>query len=226
MGLILTSGRPEPLPVSSDLRPTSRALHLRTKYLRRSTSLQLARGHHSPNVRTGSELATPAVTRTAVSLEYASLLHTGHCLLGMYVTPSPENLKNRAAVFFVHQGTHRAHLLLLVSASQRAVQVTTPTGSSNSASSSCRTTPSARRPCSSSPTSSTRLSPSRTAPTTSPRASTPGSQRSTTSSTSCPGSKPASRSTHSTTSGRGTASTRRRTGVSAVFVCGVCRIRC
>ncbi len=76
-----------------------------------------ARRHHRPNARTGSitELATPAVTRTAVSLEYASLRHTGHCPLGMYVTPSPENLMIWDAVFFVHQGTHRAHLLALVS---------------------------------------------------------------------------------------------------------------
>ncbi|KAI0650297.1 UBC-like protein [Trametes meyenii] len=41
-----------------------------------------------------------ALTRTAVSLEYASLRHTGHCPLGMYVTPSPDNLMVWDAVFF------------------------------------------------------------------------------------------------------------------------------
>ena len=46
-----------------------------------------------------------ALTRTAVSLEYASLRHTGHCPLGMYITPSPDNLMVWDAVFFVHQGT-------------------------------------------------------------------------------------------------------------------------
>ena len=65
-----------------------------------------ARRTTKPNARTGSisELATPALTRTAVSLEYASLRHTGHCPLGMYVTPSPDNLMVWDAVFFVHQG--------------------------------------------------------------------------------------------------------------------------
>lgn len=44
------------------------------------------------------------VTRTAVSLEYASIRHHGHCPLGMYVMPSVENLLVWDAVFFVHQG--------------------------------------------------------------------------------------------------------------------------
>jgi hypothetical protein len=44
------------------------------------------------------------VTRTAVSLEYASLRHSQHCPLGMYVVPSPENLLMWDAIFFVHQG--------------------------------------------------------------------------------------------------------------------------
>lgn len=43
-------------------------------------------------------------TRTAISLEYASLRHPGHCPLGMYLTPSRENLLVWDAVFFVHQG--------------------------------------------------------------------------------------------------------------------------
>ncbi|KAJ7283676.1 UBC-like protein [Mycena rebaudengoi] len=44
------------------------------------------------------------ITRTAISLEYASLLNRDHCPLGMYVVPSPENLLVWDAVFFVHQG--------------------------------------------------------------------------------------------------------------------------
>ena len=54
-----------------------------------------------------AELPVPALTRTAVSLEYASLRHTEHCPLGMYVTPSPDNLMVWDAVFFVHQGTYQ-----------------------------------------------------------------------------------------------------------------------
>lgn len=48
--------------------------------------------------------ASTALTRTAVSLEYASLRYNGHCPLGMYITPSPDNLLVWDAVFFVHQG--------------------------------------------------------------------------------------------------------------------------
>lgn len=44
------------------------------------------------------------VTRTAVSLEYASLRHSLHCPLGIYVVPSAESLLVWHAVFFVHQG--------------------------------------------------------------------------------------------------------------------------
>jgi hypothetical protein len=44
------------------------------------------------------------VVRTAVSLEYAALRHRGHCPLGMYVTPSIEDLLVWDAVFFVHRG--------------------------------------------------------------------------------------------------------------------------
>lgn len=56
------------------------------------------------------------VTRTAISLEYASLRHIQHCPLGIYVTPSAETLLVWDAVFFVHQGisgqlTRRASIL-------------------------------------------------------------------------------------------------------------------
>jgi hypothetical protein len=44
------------------------------------------------------------VTRTAISLEYASLRHSQHCPLGIYVVPSAETLLVWDAVFFVHQG--------------------------------------------------------------------------------------------------------------------------
>ncbi|KAI0638041.1 UBC-like protein [Trametes polyzona] len=57
------------------------------------------------------EPSTPALTRTAVSLEYAALRHTGHCPLGMYVTPSPDNLMVWDAVFFVHQGYYTDSIL-------------------------------------------------------------------------------------------------------------------
>jgi len=47
---------------------------------------------------------TSAVTKTAVSLEYASLRHRAHCPLGMYITPSLDNLLVWDGIFFVHQG--------------------------------------------------------------------------------------------------------------------------
>jgi hypothetical protein len=64
--------------------------------------------------------AIDPVTRTQISLEYASLQYRDHCPLGrwpcpdkddpthgpagMYVVPSPETLMVWDAVFFVHQG--------------------------------------------------------------------------------------------------------------------------
>ena len=44
------------------------------------------------------------VTRTAVSLEYASLRHNNHSPLGMYVVPSAEDILVWDSVFFVHRG--------------------------------------------------------------------------------------------------------------------------
>jgi hypothetical protein len=44
------------------------------------------------------------IARTAISLEYASLRHAGHCPLGMYVVPSTASLFVWDAAFFVHQG--------------------------------------------------------------------------------------------------------------------------
>ncbi|EPT03664.1 hypothetical protein FOMPIDRAFT_86934 [Fomitopsis schrenkii] len=54
---------------------------------------------------------SPAITRTTVSLEYASLRHTGHCPLGMYVIPSPADLLVWDAAFFVHQGYYADSIL-------------------------------------------------------------------------------------------------------------------
>ncbi|KAJ7433822.1 UBC-like protein [Mycena galericulata] len=48
--------------------------------------------------------AIDPVTRTQISLEYASLQYKDHCPLGMYIVPSPETLMVWDAVFFVHQG--------------------------------------------------------------------------------------------------------------------------
>ncbi|KAF9821228.1 hypothetical protein IEO21_00836 [Rhodonia placenta] len=55
--------------------------------------------------------ASPALTRTAVSLEYAALRYSGHCPLGMYVTPSTGDLLVWDAVFFVHQGYYADSIL-------------------------------------------------------------------------------------------------------------------
>ncbi|KAF8195940.1 ubiquitin-conjugating enzyme/RWD-like protein [Mycena galopus ATCC 62051] len=56
------------------------------------------------------------LTRTTLSLEYASLQHQDHCPLGnstgMYVVPSPESLLVWDAVFFVHQGRYYADAIL------------------------------------------------------------------------------------------------------------------
>ncbi|KAF9534348.1 UBC-like protein [Crepidotus variabilis] len=54
---------------------------------------------------------TTLLARTAVSLEYASLIHTGHCPLGIYVIPSSNNLLVWDAVFFVHQGYYADSIL-------------------------------------------------------------------------------------------------------------------
>ncbi|OCH90970.1 UBC-like protein [Obba rivulosa] len=58
-----------------------------------------------------AETIAPALTRTAVSLEYASLRHAGHCPLGMYITPSVNDLLVWDAVFFVHQGYYTDSIL-------------------------------------------------------------------------------------------------------------------
>jgi len=51
------------------------------------------------------------LARTAVSLEYASLRHTGHCPLGMYILPSSQNVLIWDGVFFVHQGYYAGAVL-------------------------------------------------------------------------------------------------------------------
>ncbi|KAF7301661.1 UBC-like protein [Mycena indigotica] len=44
------------------------------------------------------------VTRTTISLEFASLGHRDHCPLGIYILPSPDTITVWDGVFFVHQG--------------------------------------------------------------------------------------------------------------------------
>jgi len=75
-----------------------------------STTIDLgaARARSRTTTRPTTALDTTAspVTRTAVSLEYASLCYNMHCPLGMYIVPSNENLLVWDAVFFVHQGKY------------------------------------------------------------------------------------------------------------------------
>ena len=56
-----------------------------------------------------TEITISPLTRTTIVQEYASLVYTGHCPLGMYVTPTPNNLLVWDAVFFVHQGAYLEH---------------------------------------------------------------------------------------------------------------------
>ncbi|CDO71347.1 hypothetical protein BN946_scf184908.g105 [Trametes cinnabarina] len=79
----------------------------KNRSLRQNTRV-LSTGSNASNVEAST---STAVTRTAVSLEYASLRHSGHCPLGMYVTPSPDNLLLWDAVFFVHQGYYTDSIL-------------------------------------------------------------------------------------------------------------------
>lgn len=102
-----------------------------------------------------TEITISPLTRTTIAQEYASLVYTGHCPLGMYVTPTPNNLLVWDAVFFVHQGASpklyflvcHAKLLLRADGSQ----ATTRTRSSSSGSPSLPITLSDRLWCSSSP---------------------------------------------------------------------------
>ncbi|KAJ7667984.1 UBC-like protein [Mycena polygramma] len=55
--------------------------------------------------------AIDPVTRTTISLEYASLHHRDHCPLGMYVVPSPETLMVWDGCLFVHQGYYADAIL-------------------------------------------------------------------------------------------------------------------
>ncbi|CAA7259741.1 unnamed protein product [Cyclocybe aegerita] len=72
----------------------------------RSTSAAAAQSENTQPPESSSVLA-----RTAVSLEYASLRHAGHCPLGIYVVPSSSNLLVWDAVFFVHQGYYADSIL-------------------------------------------------------------------------------------------------------------------
>lgn len=82
----------------------------------KSRSKPASRVASGPSVTTGTDQSPSALTRTAVSLEYASLRYPKHCPTGMYVTPSPEKLLIWDAVFFVHQGMSLAQKSPAVSA--------------------------------------------------------------------------------------------------------------
>ncbi|KAK7696001.1 hypothetical protein QCA50_000641 [Cerrena zonata] len=77
----------------------------------KSRSKPASRIASGTGVTTGTDQSPTALTRTAVSLEYASLRYPKHCPTGMYVTPSPENLLVWDAVFFVHQGYYADSIL-------------------------------------------------------------------------------------------------------------------
>ncbi|KAL4242032.1 UBC core domain-containing protein [Abortiporus biennis] len=66
---------------------------------------------NSPALAATTDSTPTALTRTAVSLEYASLRHNGHCPLGMYVIPTKDNLLVWDGVFFVHQGYYQDSIL-------------------------------------------------------------------------------------------------------------------
>jgi hypothetical protein len=70
----------------------------------RSAKLQLSNASRPELPIDATDAAASPVTRTAISLEYASLRHSGHCPLGLYVVPSVENLLVWDGVLFVHQG--------------------------------------------------------------------------------------------------------------------------
>ncbi|KAG8218486.1 hypothetical protein J3R82DRAFT_4119 [Butyriboletus roseoflavus] len=69
----------------------------------RNASSKLASTLVDPTAPT-SEAAISPVTRAAISIEYASLLHDKHCPTGIYVTPSTESMLIWDAVLFVHKG--------------------------------------------------------------------------------------------------------------------------
>ncbi|KAI0080882.1 UBC-like protein [Panus rudis PR-1116 ss-1] len=81
---------------------------------RKTTSKPATR---QPSARSNTGATAPdaqvasALTRTAVSLEYASLRYPNHCPTGMYVVPSPESILIWDAVFFVHQGYYADSIL-------------------------------------------------------------------------------------------------------------------
>ncbi|KAF6762634.1 ubiquitin-conjugating enzyme/RWD-like protein [Ephemerocybe angulata] len=58
-----------------------------------------------------SDQTSYLVARTTISVEYAALMGNGHCPLGMYVIPSPDNLFVWDVVFFVHQGYYAGAIL-------------------------------------------------------------------------------------------------------------------
>jgi len=77
----------------------------------KAKSRTIARPIASSSLPQPVDTTTNPVTRTAVSLEYASLRHNEHCPLGMYIVPSTENLLVWDAVFFCHKGYYADSIL-------------------------------------------------------------------------------------------------------------------
>ncbi|THH19783.1 hypothetical protein EW146_g1469 [Bondarzewia mesenterica] len=66
---------------------------------------------HSAANSVDAAIVPSAIARAAVAFEYASLRYHGHCPLGMYITPSPENLLVWDAVLFIHRGYYMDSIL-------------------------------------------------------------------------------------------------------------------
>ncbi|KAG7096975.1 hypothetical protein E1B28_004371 [Marasmius oreades] len=79
----------------------------------RSHSLPKSRSSALPLSTTTQQISEniSTATRTAVSLEYASLIAKSHCPLGMYIMPSTESIMIWDGVLFVHQGYYSDAIL-------------------------------------------------------------------------------------------------------------------
>jgi hypothetical protein len=67
------------------------------------------------------------VARTAVSVEYASLMGQGHCPLGIYVLPTSGDLMIWDGVLFVHQGKLESLIAVRRAPLTRLFKASTPT---------------------------------------------------------------------------------------------------
>ncbi|KAF9259498.1 UBC-like protein [Marasmius fiardii PR-910] len=84
-----------------------------TSNLTRSQSLSKPRSSILPSSTSAQQVSDNAstITRTAVSLEYASVIAESHCPLGMYILPSAESIMIWDGVLFVHQGYYSDAIL-------------------------------------------------------------------------------------------------------------------